>query len=113
MTTINKKLVLSATALTIALGAIPQAMAADALAICQSGVPYVYPNGGADIPFNPDAGPLRVDTDGTVILDNAAGVAVLESAFAAWENLPQSSMTSSNAGTLPVDIDITNFGPVL
>jgi hypothetical protein len=113
MTTINKKLVLSATALTIALGAIPQAMAADALAICQSGVPYVYPNGGADIPFNPDAGPLRVDTDGTVILDNAAGVAVVESAFAAWENLPQSSMTASNAGTLPVDIDITNFGPVL
>ena len=113
MTTIKKKLILGAATLAVAFGAAPQVMAADALAICQSGVPYVYPNGGRDIPFNPDAGPLRVDTDGTVLLDNAAGVAVLETAFAAWENLPQSSMSAKNAGTLPVDIDITNFGPVL
>ncbi len=113
MTTINKKLFIGAATVAIACGAASQAMAADALAICQSGVPYTYPNGGVDIPFNPDAGPLNVAADGTVLLDNAAGVAAVEVAFAAWENLPQSSMTASNEGTLPVDIDITNFGPVL
>ena len=113
MTFKNKNLILGAATLAIAIGAAPQAMAADALAICQSGQPYVYPNGGADIPFNPDAGPLRVDEGGTVILDNAAGVAAVELAFDAWENIPQSSMTASNEGTLAEDIDITNVGPVL
>ncbi|MEO1335838.1 MAG: hypothetical protein AAFV29_09335, partial [Myxococcota bacterium] len=34
------------------------AKAADALAICQPGQPFVYPNGGQNIPWNPDQGGL-------------------------------------------------------
>ncbi len=110
----NATPILAAAALAATLTVASDVRAADALAICQSGVPYAYPNGGLDIPFNPDAGPLRVDPEtGTVILSNADGVAAVEIAFAAWENLSQSSMTAQNNGTLAEDIDITNFGPVL
>ena len=92
----------------LALGAllpVHPALAADALAICQSGVPFVYPSGGANIPFNPDLGGLGP-------LNNAQGVQAVQDAFDRWAAVPESSATFINAGSLAVDIDITNYGPI-
>ena len=92
----------------LALGAllpVHPALAADALAICQSGVPFVYPSGGANIPFNPDLGGLgRAGND--------QGVKAVQDAFDRWAAVPESSATFINAGSLAVDIDITNYGPI-
>lgn len=108
-----KKQVLSA--MLIAGGAVVFAntsQAADALAICNPGEPYLWANGGVDIPFNPDQGDLSTPT-----IDNPTGVALVQAAFDNWTaggpfNIPTSA-TYANAGQLPVDVDISNFGPWL
>jgi hypothetical protein len=83
-----------------------QAFAADSLVVCQSGVPFAYPGGGTDIPFNPDQGGLGP-------LTNAEGVAAVEQAFQAWADVATSSATFLNAGLMPFDVDNTNFAPIL
>lgn len=81
------------------------AFGADSLFNCQPGVPFVYPNGGADIAFNPDLGGLGP-------LTNAQAVQAVQDAFDRWADVPESSATFLNAGSLAVDIDATNFGPI-
>jgi hypothetical protein len=82
------------------------AYSADALALCAPGQPFVYPNGGSNIGFSPDRGGLGA-------LSNAQAVAGVENAFARWTDLPESDAAFVNAGPLPADIDITNFGVIL
>ncbi len=81
------------------------ALAADSLYVCESGVPYAYPGGGVDIPFNPDQGGLGP-------LTNAEGVAVVEQSFQAWADVATASATFLNAGLMPYDVDVSNFGPI-
>jgi len=81
-------------------------MAAGPLRMCNSGQPFVWPAGGANVPFNPDQGGLG-------ILDNTQATQAVSDAFQAWQDVTTSSISYANAGSLPVDVDITNFGPFL
>ena len=70
------------------------------------GVPFLWPNGGRMIPFNPDQGGLGP-------LTNAEAVAQSTAAFKAWADIPSATATHVNAGSLSIDVDETNFEPFL
>ncbi len=82
------------------------AFGADALVICQSGVPFAYPGGGANILWNPDQGGLGP-------LTNAQAITAVGDAFQRWEDVATASATFFQGPTLATDIDDTNYGPIL
>jgi hypothetical protein len=86
----------------LALAWVPAALAGGPLIGWKSGRPYLWPNGGADIPYHPDPGGL-----GT--LTPAEALAFAEEAFDRWEAIPTASATYVNGGLLPEDVDETNF----
>jgi hypothetical protein len=102
MTTNNRALAFAGIAILLLCA--PLAHAGGPLAVCANGQPFVWANGGANIPFNPDLGDLGP-------LTNAEAVAAVQTAFNAWTAVDSSTVNYTNAGPLPVDVDITNFVP--
>src|SRR5262249_39241648 len=68
--------------------------------VCTDGQAFVWPNGGAAIPYNPDQGTLGA-------LNHSEALALIEAAFARLSNVPPPTGSFVNAGELPVDGDIS------
>jgi hypothetical protein len=83
-----------------------QAIAGGPLIIKQSGQAYVWPNGGRNIPYNPDRGAL-----GT--LSNFAAVSQTTAAFFRWQNVESATISYTRSTFLPVNVNLFNFGPFL
>ena len=100
----NTRALVVAALTAAALASTLPAQAGGPLAVFQTGRPYLWPGGGANIPFNPDLGGLGP-------LDNAGAVAQTTAAFQAWADVASATATYVNAGALPIDVDETNFVP--
>ena len=101
-----RKIGLSALLAPLALISTTAVQAGGPIAQCDLDQPLVWGAGGLNIPYNPDQGGLG-------LLDNATATVLVDDAFAVWEAVPTSTATYTNAGQLPVDVDITNFLPYL
>ena len=75
-----------------------------ALYMCATQRPYAWPGRGAQIPFHTDQGNLGV-------LSNAEAVDLVRSAFDVWAAVPTANAGYVHQGSLPVDVDLTNYAP--
>ncbi|MBT8069060.1 MAG: pre-peptidase C-terminal domain-containing protein [Gammaproteobacteria bacterium] len=63
-----------------------------------------WPNGGVNIPYQPDQGGLGS-------LSNAEATALVDTAYQVWEDVPTATATYSNNGQMPFDITVDNYFP--
>jgi hypothetical protein len=78
------------------------AQAGGPLDLCAPNVPFLWPDGGTNIPFNPDQGNLG-------ILNGTEATAAVGEAFQAWQDVATSTVTYVDTGQMPVDVDQSNF----
>lgn len=93
-----------AAAVTVA--AAPPARAGSPEVVTVSGQPGRWPNGGRGIVFMTDQGPLGS-------LTNAEATDIVLTGFRRWQDIPTASATFVNGGTLPFDVDASNWMDVM
>ena len=92
-------------AAAITLLVVPHASAGGPLANCSSGQPFLWDTSGPVV-FNPDQGDLGP-------LTHAQAVTAVQDSFNVWGAIPTATVSYAAGAELPVDVDITNFGPYL
>jgi len=78
------------------------AYAAGPLENCGDGVPFLWPNGGRNIVWNPDQGNLG-------LLNKTQADTFVGSSFNQWESIPTATVSYVKGADLPVNVDETNF----
>ena len=76
------------------------------LAKCSDGVPFLWPNGGQDVVWNADQGDLGN-------LDKSSADDLVQASFDKWQAIDTATISFTQGADLPVDVDVTNFGPFL
>jgi len=79
------------------------AFAGGPIGACKPGEPFRWPNGGTNIPWNPDLGDLGP-------LTNAEAVGLVSFAFNQWKS-PSTSISFTQGMPLPADVTVANFVP--
>ena len=64
------------------------------------GQPFVWNVAALPVQYRVDGGSLARKPDGTVVVNNAAGVARAQAAFQVWQDVPTASITFANAGAI-------------
>ena len=82
------------------------AFAGGPLEVCRTGIPFRWPDGGRNIPWNPDRGPLGP-------LSNAQATTLTGQAFGAWDAISTATTTYRQGARLPVNVTVDNFFPYL
>ena len=106
MTTTKRAFSLAVLLAVVSLGYPSAELQAGPLSLCNTNQPFLWPNGGANIVWNPDRGRLGP-------LRNRDARALVDSAFDAWQNVSSSTISFSQGSRLPVNVRSNNFGPWL
>lgn len=64
------------------------------------GQPFVWNVAALPVQYRVDGGPLARKPDGTVVVNNADGLARVQAAFQVWQDVPTASITFANAGAI-------------
>lgn len=85
-----------------------------ALTLSLSGGPLVLTGDGTPAAWDPDAPvPYRTDQGGMGVLTEADAVTLTTSLFGRWQVVPTAAIMFARDGSLPVNVDESNFGPYL
>ena len=102
MKTLNRIALILAAPLLLA----APAFASGPLENCSDGVPFLWPNGGRNIVWNPDQGTLGA-------LSKAEADTFVGNSFNQWQNISSATISYLKGADLPVNVDETNFLPFL
>ena len=66
------------------------------------GQPFVWDAAAMPIKYTVDGGPMSRNPTGTVVVDNASGLARVKAMFQVWQSVPTTAISFSNAGSIAV-----------
>lgn len=72
------------------------------------GQPFVWNVAALPVQYRVDGGPLARKPDGTLVVNNADGLARAQAAFQVWQDVPMASITFANAGAIQNAGDFTD-----
>jgi hypothetical protein len=64
------------------------------------GQPFIWDPAGMPVKYWTDGGPLSRTPDGTVVVDNATGIARVSSMFQVWTDVPTATISYNRAGSI-------------
>jgi len=64
------------------------------------GQPFIWAPAAMPVQYRTDGGPLSRKPDGTVVVDNAAGIARVQAMFQVWQDVPTAFISFNNAGPI-------------